>query len=774
MAVNRIRGAFAVPRKGETFELRAGLVSQYAYERKESIQKTIMAMTLGKDVSALFPDVLKNIATADLDQKKLVYLYLMNYAKSHPDLCILAVNTFVQDSEDPNPLIRALAIRTMGCIRVDKMVDYMEEPLRKTLRDESPYVRKTAAICVAKLFDLNPSMCIENGFIESLQELVGDPNPMVVANSVQALSEISETASETRALVINSATLKKLLLALNECTEWGRITVLTTLAEYPATDVKESEHICERAVPQFQHVNPAVVLAAVKVVFTHMQAVNPEMVRSLLKKMAPPLVTLVASAPEVQYVALRNIDLLLQAKPDILSKELRVFFCKYNDPPYVKLQKLEIMVRIANEKNYEQLLAELKEYALEVDMDFVRRAVKAIGQVAIKIESASAKCVQALEDLIATKVNYVVQEVIVVVKDILRKYPGYEGVIPTLCEYIDELDEPEARGSLIWIVGEYAEKISNADQILESFVEGFMEEFTQVRFMPELQKFQFAMLELHTDYNIQTQLQILTAVVKLFLKKPGNTQGLVQKVLQAATAENDNPDIRDRAYVYWRLLSGDLDVAKSIVLSQKPTISTTMTSLPTSLLEQLLSELSTLASVYHKPPESFVGKGRYGADEIQRAAIQEQRQNAADNPIAASVAAANGSGGNASQNNIENLLDIDFDGAAPASHEQQSATATPDRIASPAGGAPSGGMADMMSMFDAPPTGASSNGGAVALPPSSGNDLNNLMSGFDGLNFGDSSNSSQPLPAAMQLNNAQGSGSTQTPQKDNDDLLGLF
>jgi hypothetical protein len=77
MAVNRIRGAFAVPKKGETFELRAGLVSQYAYERKEAIQKTIMSMTLGKDVSALFPDVLKNIATPDLDQKKLVYLYLM-------------------------------------------------------------------------------------------------------------------------------------------------------------------------------------------------------------------------------------------------------------------------------------------------------------------------------------------------------------------------------------------------------------------------------------------------------------------------------------------------------------------------------------------------------------------------------------------------------------------------------------------------------------------------------------------------------------------------
>jgi len=290
MAVNRLRTALqTAPRKGETFELRAGLVSQYAYERKEAIQKTIQSMTLGKDVSALFPDVLKNIATSDLDQKKLVYLYLMNYAKSHPDLCILAVNTFVQDSEDANPLIRALAIRTMGCIRVEKMIDYMEEPLRKTLKDESPYVRKTAAICVAKLFDLNPTMCIDNGFLETLQELLGDSNSMVVANAVTALVEIQETSPETKALQITPATLKKMLMALSECTEWGRVTILTTLADYKAHDLKESEHICERVVPQFQHVNPSVVLAAVKVVFLHMQYIGAELRSTYQKKMAPPL-----------------------------------------------------------------------------------------------------------------------------------------------------------------------------------------------------------------------------------------------------------------------------------------------------------------------------------------------------------------------------------------------------------------------------------------------------------------------------------------------------
>lgn len=215
---------------------------------------------------------------------------------------------------------------------------------------------------------------------------------------------------------------------------------------------------------------------------------------------------------------------------------------------------------------------------------------------------------------------------------------------------------------------------------------------------------------------------------------------------------------------------------QNIVLSQKPNISTTMTSLPPTLLEQLLSELSTLASVYHKPPESFVGKGRYGADEIQQAAIQEQRQNATENPIAAAVG-ANGSSGAGSQNNVENLLDIDFDGAAPASHEQQSATATPDRVASPSGGAASGGMADMMSMFDAPAMQANSNGGAGPSGVSGGSSgMNDLMSGFEDLNFG--GQSGEPLPAAMQLNNAGGSSQQQpqqpAQQKDSDDLLGLL
>src|SRR5882757_10192775 len=87
-----------------------------------------------------------------------------------------------------------------------------------------------------------------------------------------------------------------------------------------------------------------------------------DLIKQLVRKMAPPLVTLLSSPPEVQWVALRNINLLLQKQPGILQNEMRVFFCKYNDPLYVKVEKLEIMVRLANESNIDPLLSELKEF----------------------------------------------------------------------------------------------------------------------------------------------------------------------------------------------------------------------------------------------------------------------------------------------------------------------------------------------------------------------------------------------------------------------------
>jgi vesicle coat complex subunit len=73
----------------------------------------------------------------------------------------------------------------MGCIRVDRITEYLCEPLSKALKDKDPYVRKTGAICVAKLFDINQELVEEQGFLDQLREMVADPNPMVVANAAQ-------------------------------------------------------------------------------------------------------------------------------------------------------------------------------------------------------------------------------------------------------------------------------------------------------------------------------------------------------------------------------------------------------------------------------------------------------------------------------------------------------------------------------------------------------------------------------------------------------------
>uniref|UniRef100_A0A1I7TNI4 AP complex subunit beta n=1 Tax=Caenorhabditis tropicalis TaxID=1561998 RepID=A0A1I7TNI4_9PELO len=405
---------------------------------------------------------------------------------------------------------------------------------------------------------------------------------MVVANAVAALTEMNE---QQTVIEVNSQMVNKLLTALNECTEWGQVFILDALAGYTPRDERETQNICERISPRLAHANAAVVLSTVKVLMKliDMMPADSDFITQLTKKLAPPMVTLLSAEPEIQYVALRNINLIVQKRPDILKQEMKVFFVKYNDPIYVKMEKLDIMIRLAQQNNISQVLSELKEYATEVDVDFVRKSVRAIGRCAIKVETSSERCVQTLLELIQTKVNYVVQEAVVVIKDIFRKYPNrYESIISALCENLDTLDEPEARASMIWIIGEYAERIDNADELLESFVEGFHDENTQV------------------------QLQLLTAVVKLFLKRPGVAQALVQRVLSLATQDSDNPDLRDRGFIYWRLLSADPAAAKNVVLTEKPLISEETDLLEPSLLEQLVCHIGTLASVYHKPPSAFI------------------------------------------------------------------------------------------------------------------------------------------------------------------------
>lgn len=241
-------------------------------------------------------------------------------------------------------------------------------------------------------------------------------------------------------------------------------------------------------------------------------------------------------------------------------------------------------------------------------------------------------------------------------------------------------------------MGEYAEKIDNSDELLGLFLDSFLDEQYQVQF------------------------QTLTAIVKLFLKRPEGAQGIVQRVLELATKECDNPDLRDRAFVYWRLLSSsDSAAGKSVVLAERPPISIPLTSVPPALLEELVSDLSSLASAYHKPESTFIGRGRLGADALSRKRDEITREKALATVVQGQAA--------------ENLLDFGDDDEAAVNAGSQGRSIS----ASGASGG-LGGLSDLM-MDDAGMQSSRGNGdGMAALPASTSGgagQLSDLLGLFD-------------------------------------------
>jgi AP-1 complex subunit beta-1 len=110
---------------------------------------------------------------------------------------------------------------------------------------------------------------------------------------------------------------------LNDANEWGKIYIMEGISSsYDTTDSRESEHIIERVVPMLTHNNPAVILSAVKAILKFHENLLPqtgELAKGVIKKLAAPLVTLLSCEAEIQYVALRNINFILQRQPTIFE-----------------------------------------------------------------------------------------------------------------------------------------------------------------------------------------------------------------------------------------------------------------------------------------------------------------------------------------------------------------------------------------------------------------------------------------------------------------------
>jgi AP-1 complex subunit beta-1 len=578
-------------KRGELSELNEDLNSLKWDKKKEAIKKVIAYMTIGKDVSTLFQSVIRCLELNDIEIIKLVYLYIINYSRTKPDDAIMVVQLFRKDcANKASPLIRALAVRTMGCIRVKKINEYLIEPLKEALADTDPYVKKTAVLCVPKVFEVSPELVETHGLIDTLVNMVQkEGNAFVVANLVACLQELSEMKGKSL-LPLNFNTISKLLLALNDCVEWGQVFILDSILHYTPTDAKEAESIIDRVIPRLSHINPSVVMSSVKLIIKYMDYLTSvDSIKNLCRKVSPSLVSLLNTPPEIQYIVLRNINFLIEKRPQLLEKDIRVFFVKFNDPYYVKLEKLDILTKLCEARNFEVVINELNEYANEVDPEFSRKALKAIGRIALKVDKAADKCISVLKNIIGEckKSQHVVEESSIVFQVIYRKFPEkfiYDNTIKELCDSFSEIIESDPRGSLIWVIGEFSEKMEKSVDILNELTDSFLNESQFV------------------------QLQLLTATVKLFLKQPDVGDQLITKVLELASEKNENPDVRDRGYIYWRMLSSDTELAKKVVLSERPVINEDAVAFEPALLENLINNVSMVSSVFHKNAEVLIPK----------------------------------------------------------------------------------------------------------------------------------------------------------------------
>ena len=128
----------------------------------------------------------------------------------------------MQDLEDNSPLIRALALRTLTYVHVRQFVESTVEPLKRLLKDPDPYVRKTAAFSVAKLYDHDRHLVESSELIDRLNLMLRDENPTVVSSALAALMDIWER-SESIKLTIDYANASKIVQILPDCSEYVQI-----------------------------------------------------------------------------------------------------------------------------------------------------------------------------------------------------------------------------------------------------------------------------------------------------------------------------------------------------------------------------------------------------------------------------------------------------------------------------------------------------------------------------------------------------------------------
>lgn len=391
----------------------------------------------GRDASELFPAVVKNVVSKNIEIKKLVYVYLVRYAEEQQDLALLSISTFQRALKDPNQLIRASALRVLSSIRVSMIVPIVMLAIRDAASDMSPYVRKTVAHAIPKLYSLDEEQ--KSDLVEVIEKLLSDRTTLVVGSAVMAFEEVCPERVD-----LIHKNYRKLCNLLIDVDEWGQVIIINMLTRYARTQftdpnaddnengdpnddtekpfyadtsgseedsdsktrygrndktyVLDPDHrlLLRQTKPLLQSRNASVVM----IVASLYHHIAP---RNEVNIIAKALIRLLRSHKEVQSVVLTSIASMSTQRKSIFEPYLKSFFVRTSDPTHIKLLKLEILTSLATAATISVILREFQTYISSNDKKFVAATIQAIGRCAASITEVTETCLSGLVHLLSNR-----------------------------------------------------------------------------------------------------------------------------------------------------------------------------------------------------------------------------------------------------------------------------------------------------------------------------------------------------------------------------------
>lgn len=463
-------------------------------------------MYRGQKTLPFFSSVVKNVASPNLEIKKLVYIYLIHHAEQEPDLALLSINTIQKSLSDSNPQVRALALKTMSGIRVPVISQIVSLAIKKGTGDMSPYVRRAAAMAIPKCFRLDPNQSPQ--LTEYLSTLLGDKQYYVAGAAVTAFMEICPERID-----LIHEHYRSLVKKVVDMDEWSQLSTLRMMTVYArkcfpkrTQNVKTAEKsanlqdfyaeagkngearrvasaldpdlelLLNAIKPLLQSRNAGVVVAVAR---CYVSIGTPDHIKSAIG----PLVALLRGPSDIQQVALYNIVSVCLLQPTDFVQYASHFLVRATDSGSVWELKLEVLTLIfphapAHVKSL--ILNELEHFSRGSDKLLVREAVRAIGRCAQTDPATSPRCMRLLLGQITSLDGTLAAESLTVIRHLIQQDPAaHTGTVVRLAKNLDSATDPQARATIIWLVGEFAGlngEDNIAADVLRILLKGFSDE----------------------------------------------------------------------------------------------------------------------------------------------------------------------------------------------------------------------------------------------------------------------------------------------------------